>query len=218
MKGTHEKWVGFAEIAGITGLPEANLRRWKKNFPKWLPSKTFGRAERFRPECIEIFQRIGELFSERKTRNEVELILNDESSPVIDVSFDTIEKTKEYKKENYVLERIAISLEKLAESQAAIAVQLSKKIERIEFDINYFKNQRLFFLEKSDFNKREVGDFQKNNDRETIINRVKELHFSGLGASAIASTLKRESFSTLSGRGTWGKGSVQRILKIQKLK
>ena len=220
MTGRRDEWLGFTEIAGITGLPEANLRRWRKLFPGWLPSKTFGRAERFRPEVVAVFQRIAQLFGERRGRAEIEATLRAESAPVIDVSpeGEVREGPRLQNVENSVLERIAMALERLAESQAAIAVELARRVDRVEaMAVALAANRPV--VSASD-NSQVIGQVNQEKgvsattNRATIIERVRGLRHSGMGAGAIATQLRREDVPTLSGRGAWGSGSVRRILKM----
>lgn len=222
MTGGRDEWLGFTEIAGITGLPEANLRRWRKLFPGWLPSKTFGRAERFRPEVVAVFQRIAQLFGERRGRAEIEATLRAESAPVIDVSpeGEVREGARLQNVENSVLERIAMALERLAESQAAIAVELARRVDRVEaMAVALAANRPV--VSASD-NSQVIGQEKglsasartSTTNRATIIERVRGLRHSGMGAGAIATQLRREQVPTLSGRGAWGSGSVRRILKM----
>ena len=223
MTGGRDEWLGFTEIAGITGLPEANLRRWRKLFPGWLPSKTFGRAERFRPEVVAVFQRIAQLFGERRGRAEIEATLRAENAPVIDVSPDdeVRDGARLQSVENGVLERIAMALERLAESQAAIAVELARRVDRVEaMAVALAANRPM--VSASD-NSQVIGQVNQEKgqpvaysrpNRAEIAEEVRRLHGEGLGSRAIATAMSRLGWPTLSGRGSWATGSVRRILKM----
>jgi hypothetical protein len=111
-----------------------------------------------------------------------------------------------------------MALERLAESQAAIAVELARRVDRVEaMAVALAANRPV--VSASD-NSQVIGQVNQEKgvsattNRATIIERVRGLRHSGMGAGAIATQLRREDVPTLSGRGAWGSGSVRRILKM----
>jgi len=58
-----ERLLSVAEIARKLGVPESTVHYWKNRFAQHLPSAGAGRQKRFRPEAVEIFRVIAEMFS-----------------------------------------------------------------------------------------------------------------------------------------------------------
>jgi DNA-binding transcriptional MerR regulator len=52
-----------AEIARKLGVPESTVHYWKNRFAQHLPSSGSGRQKRFRPEAVDVFRVIAEMFS-----------------------------------------------------------------------------------------------------------------------------------------------------------
>jgi DNA-binding transcriptional MerR regulator len=60
---TDERLLSVAEIARRLGVPESTVHYWKNRFAQHLPSSGSGRQKRFRPEAVEVFRVIAEMFS-----------------------------------------------------------------------------------------------------------------------------------------------------------
>lgn len=58
-----ERLLSVAEIARKLGVPESTVHYWKNRFAQHLPSAGSGRQKRFRPEAVEVFRVIAEMFS-----------------------------------------------------------------------------------------------------------------------------------------------------------
>ncbi|MHC1752989.1 helix-turn-helix domain-containing protein [Humidesulfovibrio sp.] len=58
-----ERLLSVAEIARRLGVPESTVHYWKNRFAQHLPSQGTGRQKRFRPEAVEVFRVIAEMFS-----------------------------------------------------------------------------------------------------------------------------------------------------------
>ncbi len=58
-----ERLLSVAEIARRLGVPESTVHYWKNRFAQHLPSSGSGRQKRFRPEAVEVFRIIAEMFS-----------------------------------------------------------------------------------------------------------------------------------------------------------
>lgn len=58
-----ERLLSVAEIARRLGVPESTVHYWKNRFAQHLPSLGTGRQKRFRPEAVEVFRVIAEMFS-----------------------------------------------------------------------------------------------------------------------------------------------------------
>ncbi|HWR03515.1 MAG TPA: MerR family transcriptional regulator [Humidesulfovibrio sp.] len=58
-----ERLLSVAEIARRLGVPESTVHYWKNRFAQHLPSSGAGRQKRFRPEAVEVFRIIAEMFS-----------------------------------------------------------------------------------------------------------------------------------------------------------
>lgn len=58
-----ERLLSVAEIARRLGVPESTVHYWKNRFAQHLPSTGSGRQKRFRPEAVEVFRVIAEMFS-----------------------------------------------------------------------------------------------------------------------------------------------------------
>ncbi|OGR34338.1 MAG: hypothetical protein A2051_01055 [Desulfovibrionales bacterium GWA2_65_9] len=55
--------LSVAEIARRLGVPESTVHYWKNRFAQHLPSQGSGRQKRFRPEAVDVFRVIAEMFS-----------------------------------------------------------------------------------------------------------------------------------------------------------
>ena len=58
-----ERLLSVAEIARKLGVPESTVHYWKNRFAQHLPSAGVGRQKRFRPQAVEVFRVIAEMFS-----------------------------------------------------------------------------------------------------------------------------------------------------------
>jgi DNA-binding transcriptional MerR regulator len=58
-----ERLLSVAEIARRLSVPESTVHYWKNRFAQHLPSSGTGRQKRFRPEAVEVFRVIAEMFS-----------------------------------------------------------------------------------------------------------------------------------------------------------
>jgi DNA-binding transcriptional MerR regulator len=58
-----ERLLSVAEIARKLGVPESTVHYWKNRFAQHLPSSGSGRQKRFRPEAVDVFRVIAEMFS-----------------------------------------------------------------------------------------------------------------------------------------------------------
>lgn len=58
-----ERLLSVAEIARRLGVPESTVHYWKNRFAQHLPSAGAGRQKRFKPEAVEVFRVIAEMFS-----------------------------------------------------------------------------------------------------------------------------------------------------------
>lgn len=239
MAVTQNEWVSFAEIAAKTGLPEANLRRWRKQFSAWCPSSTFGRAEKFRPEVIQVFLIISRLYGERRHREEVEEALRAEVAPVIEVKEGAPDEKKPLLShvpamdastilaalvpmaERYfaIMERQVIAMERGNELQARLVAATERRLALLE---DAAVEAPIRPVQASERKKQGEGHPANQNastlrsepkSRAEITSEVYRLHSAGLGFRAIATAMRLAGWPTLSGRGEWGKGSVARILK-----
>ncbi|MEA4848385.1 MAG: MerR family transcriptional regulator [Clostridiaceae bacterium] len=241
MAVTQNEWVSFAEIAAKTGLPEANLRRWRKQFSAWCPSRTFGRAEKFRPEVLQVFLIISRLYGERRNREEVEEALRAEIAPVIEVKegapdekpflphapamdASTILTALAPMADRYlaIMERQVIAMERGNELQARLVAAAERRLALLEYAA---VETPIRLVQASERKKQGEGRPASQNvstlrngpkSRAEIIAEVYRLHSEGLGVRAIATAMRMTGWPTLSGRGEWGKGSVARILREKK--
>lgn len=242
MTVTSNEWLGFAEIAARTGLPEANLRRWRKRFPAWCPSKVFGRVEKFRPDVIAVFQLVAKLYGERRTSEEVKAALQALAAPTIDVGEGAPDEKLTLPHAQAVnVGAILAVLGPVAEKYLAILERQTSALvraNRIHSRFLSLVERRLTLLERVALaNSQKVatssmestvsgkspeghsqkqtrpGGPQAPRKRHEIIAEVRRLHAEGLGSRAIATAMHRAGWPTLSGRGQWAKGSVARILR-----
>jgi len=58
-----ERLLSVAEIARKLGVPESTVHYWKNRFAQHLPSSGSGRQKRFRPEAVDVFRVVAEMFS-----------------------------------------------------------------------------------------------------------------------------------------------------------
>ena len=58
-----ERLLSVAEIARRLSVPESTVHYWKNRFAQHLPSNGSGRQKRFRPEAVDVFRVIAEMFS-----------------------------------------------------------------------------------------------------------------------------------------------------------
>lgn len=58
-----ERLLSVAEIARRLSVPESTVHYWKNRFAQHLPSAGTGRQKRFRPDAVEVFRLIAEMFS-----------------------------------------------------------------------------------------------------------------------------------------------------------
>lgn len=66
-----ERLLSVAEIARRLGVPESTVHYWKNRFAQHLPSVGAGRQKRFRPEAVEVFRVIAEMFSTAHSAQDV---------------------------------------------------------------------------------------------------------------------------------------------------
>lgn len=60
---SEERLLSVAEIARRLSVPESTVHYWKNRFAQHLPSAGTGRQKRFRPDAVEVFRLIAEMFS-----------------------------------------------------------------------------------------------------------------------------------------------------------
>ena len=77
--------LGFDGIAERTGLPAQTLRRYAKEFARWLPTRKVGRVVQFQPDAVEIIEAIRAAFEQGMTTPQVRDLLARTSPGVIDM-------------------------------------------------------------------------------------------------------------------------------------
>ena len=112
--------LGFAEIETETGIPQQTARRYAADFRAWIPSKTIGRAARFKPEVLPTFATIRAGFAAGLTTAQVKATLTAENGPIIDVAgqTDPLPTAGNPAALLPMLERLTVAVEALAAAQA----------------------------------------------------------------------------------------------------
>lgn len=208
-------WKPLATIARDVGVPEPSARRYAHAFPDFVRSRKIGKATLYHPGLGELLKIAAEGFAAGRRRDEVAADLAARFGRVHDIvpgGDDDVATTPAAPgrgdlaallplAERFVavLERGVAALEALA---AHKAVETSQPAGRVkvhgEGQTSLYAPPAASALVKS---------------RSDIVGEVLRLHRTGLGASAIATALRRAGWPTLSGRGAWAKGSVKRILR-----
>ncbi|MBO8183423.1 MAG: MerR family transcriptional regulator [Archaeoglobus sp.] len=79
-----EEYLKIADVAKQVGIPETTARRYAELFKEYLHHKTFGRTKKYKPEAVQIMQKISGLYQEGKTTEEIREILGYELPQVVD--------------------------------------------------------------------------------------------------------------------------------------
>jgi len=209
-----KKRLGFAEIQELTGLPAQTLRRYAKEFSRWLPTRKAGRMVQFQPDAVETIEAIRAAFEQGMTTSQVKELVGASVAPTIDVGHVAEAETPLLPQSSAelpallalgdrfvsVLERAVVALEAIA---ARTALQPPETGARVKVHD-----------EAQTSNVGQSGASFLTRTREEIVGEVARLHKDGLGACAIATAMRRAGWPTLSGRGQWAKGSAARILKM----
>lgn len=214
--------IGFKELEGMTRIPGSTLRRYVERFPRFFPGKTVDRVRRFSPEVVEVLNRVHALYQEGRRTEEVAGILALEVSatyeiPTIATDATTLPTARQEPGDAVaflapILDRLATALERIADNSARTAAAVEARLARLESLEDGSGGFRPSGASSVSQKGQERSSTASRMPREEIVKRVMELRASGMGAGAIATRLRGEGMPTLSGRGTWAKGSVNRIL------
>ena len=123
--------LGFAEIETETGIPQQTARRYAADFRAWLPSKTVGRAARFKPDVLSTFAAIRAGFDAGLTTAQIKATLTAKNAPIIDVAgqTDTLPAVADPAAVLPMLERLTVAVEALAAAQAETVALLREARE-----------------------------------------------------------------------------------------
>lgn len=217
--------IGFAEITARTGLPAQTLRRYAKEFSRWLPTRKVGRMVQFQADAVEVIEAIRAAFEQGKTTPEVRDLLAAHVPPVIELPTDppaedttpTTIPTTPPMVDPATLAALLPMVDRWLAVQERQADMMGRAVAALESIA-----ARLPLPgppERPDAPGRD--ETAKNGpyiappsprSREEIVQEVLRLRSEGMGAGAIATRLRATGWTTLSGRGRWGKGAVRRIL------
>lgn len=81
----NERRYTLPELAREAGISESTARRYCKEFFNFLPGQKSGRIKTFKPECIQVLQRIKQLYDEGQETDQVREVLTQEFSQVVDL-------------------------------------------------------------------------------------------------------------------------------------
>lgn len=228
--------IGFAAITARTGLPAQTLRRYAKEFSRWLPTRKVGRVVQFQADAVEIIEAIRAGFEAGRTTPEVRELLAAHVPPVLDVPGDppaedttptTIPTTPPMvdaatlaavlpmvdrwlavqERQAELMGRAVAALETLAARLPACGPQI-RPTETPE------RATRPDAQAKAETSTNGAHIAPPSPERRAaIIAEVERLRAAGMGGRAIARAMDSAGWPTLSGRGKWGPGAVKRILK-----
>jgi len=208
-----KKRLGFAEIQELTGLPAQTLRRYAKEFSRWLPTRKAGRMVQFQPEAVETIEAIRAAFEQGMTTSQVKDLIASSVAATIDVGHVREQEPPLPPQASAELpallalgDRFISVLERAVVALEAVALRTALQTSEAGKRPGVHPDAETSILGPS-------GASVLAKSRAEIVAEVMRLHRSGLGAAATATAMRRAGWPTLSGRGQWAKGSVKRILK-----
>ena len=213
-------WLQLEFLIRRTGLAGTSVRRYIQQYPQFIPSKKEGAQTLFHAEAGAVLRRIAELSPQKLGRRRIEEMLAEEFKPIFEVTKpDPIQAAvaaipsgggelvvmlgKMFEVYSEGLKTNARILEALLEQNALLRQRFEAQIEATS------SGQRELAAVPAE----PPGEPLDSWERLGIITRVLELRRQRLSINGIIVRLKRERIPTLSGRGSWGSGSVRRILR-----
>lgn len=230
--------IGFAEITARTGLPAQTLRRYGKEFARWLPTRKVGRVVQFQADAVEIIEAIRAGFEAGKTTPEVRDLLAAHVSPVLDLPGDppaedttptTIPTTPPPAGlDAATLAAVLPMVDRWLAVQERQADLMGRAVAALETLASRLPlpgpPERPQDASEGETRPDAPGRVKTANNgphiappsperRAAIMGEVERLRSAGHGGRAIARAMNAAGWPTLSGRGRWGAGAVKRILK-----
>jgi DNA-binding transcriptional MerR regulator len=131
-----DDWLLIGEIAQQTKMAENTLRRYCRLFSDFLVCEQYGRITRYSPDCIPIFERISYLFSKGSTQEEIQKVLEKETSMTVQPPAEQEEVPAVITPALFIyfMTQMSNSLTALADQDARIN-SLESKIEGLEKQI-----------------------------------------------------------------------------------
>ena len=207
-------WKPLATIARDVGVPEPSARRYANAFAEFVRSRKIGKATLYAPELGELLRIAAAGFANGQRRDEVAADLAKRFGRVFDVPGGDEPATTPTVAPGQVglaallplAERFVTVLERGVAALEALAANRPVQAFKGDGQGNVHSESQTSFLGPPT---RSVPA----KSRTEIVQEVLRHHADGLGAAATATAMRRLGWPTLSGRGTWAKGSVRRILK-----
>lgn len=213
-------WKPLATLAREAGVPEASARRYAEAFAVLVRSRRVGKAMLYAPEVGTILKAAADGFAEGLRREEVAEKLALAFGRVHDVApgGDDVATTRHSPSSTPasmdvpailaaltpLADRFVSALEKAAEALAILAARGNPEIMP-ERQTSAHTSTRL--------ESEKPPRVHSGASRDAILAEVRRLRAAGLGRHSIAKEMRLAGWPTLSGRGTWAKGAVARILK-----
>lgn len=231
-----KKRLGFAEIQEATGLPAQTLRRYAKEFARWLPTRKAGRMVQFQPEAVETIEAIRAAFEQGMTTPEVRDLLAAHVPPVIELPTDppaedttpTTIPTTPPMVDPATLAALLPMVDRWLAVQERQADMMGRAVAALETLAARLPlpgpQERPQDAPKPSKRPDPHGRGETGQDgphiapppgwtRADTLALVHELRSAGMGGRSIAREMRRRGIPTLSGRGEWAAGAVKRVLK-----
>lgn len=227
--------VGFTELTVRTGLPAQTLRRYAKEFSRWLPTRKVGRVVQFQADAVEVIEAIRSAFEQGLTTPQVRDLLVSHAPPVIELSPDspaedtkptTIPTTSPMAMDPATLaallpmvDRWLTVQERQVDLMGRAVAALESLATRLPLSSEQPQNESKARKQPEGHANAQEGQNEaciaspSLRSRADILAEVARLRSVGMGSRAIASAMTRAGWPTLSGRGRWAAGAVKRILK-----
>ena len=149
----NERRYTLPELAREAGISESTARRYCKEFFNFLPGHRSGRIRTYRPECVQVLQRIKQLYDEGQETSQVREVLTQEFSQVVDVdrqSHPDNSQQREPSARELMKELVA---ELRGSSQQALPDpssidQILARLEQIERRLDILEQERRGWLKK----------------------------------------------------------------------
>ena len=71
------EWLLISQVAAEAGVAENTCRRYARLFPEYFETRSVGRRTTYRPDSVELVQRIVELYSQGRGTEEVRELLGE---------------------------------------------------------------------------------------------------------------------------------------------
>lgn len=225
--------VGFTDLTMRTGLPAQTLRRYAKEFSRWLPTRKVGRVVQFQADAVEVIEAIRSAFEQGLTTPQVRDLLVSHAPPVIELSPDSPAEDTKPTTSPMVVDPATLSAllpmvdrwlavqERQADMMGRAVAALETIAARLPLPGTSERPQdapkgetRPDTQAKAETasNRPYIAPYPPER-RTEIVAEVLRLRSAGMGGRAIARAMDAAGWSTLSGRGRWAAGAVKRILK-----